>query len=112
MYFDYLREREPDTHILERDYGFALYQELTYHGERAVYIKDIYVLPEFREQHKATEMSEEIQKIAKDNDIKYLLGSVAPSAEGSHRSLLVLLAHGMRLEESGPDLIWFVKEID
>lgn len=111
MYFDYLREREPEMGILEKDQGFALYKELSYYGERAVYIQDIYVHPDFRDQDIASQMSEEIQEIARQDGIKYLLGTVVPSAKGSHASMQVLIAHGMKLVSSENDLLWFVKEI-
>jgi ribosomal protein S18 acetylase RimI-like enzyme len=111
MYFEYLREREPDTKILEKEYGFALYLEMSYDDERAIYIQDIFVLPEYRKQDKASEMSLEIQEIAKSMDIKYLLGSVVPSANHSNRSLQVLMAHGMKLVSADNDLIWLKKEI-
>jgi len=111
MYFEYLSEREPEVKILQRDHGFALYTEKTYNGERAIYIIDIYVQPDFRQTNLATKMSEEIQAEAKESGIKHLLGTVVPTSIGSQESLLVLLAHGMKITESSHDLIWFYKEL-
>jgi GNAT superfamily N-acetyltransferase len=111
MYFEYLREREPEIKILQRDHGFALYSKMTVKGEPAIYISDIYVQPDYRKTRLASEMSEDIQCKAKEEGVKYLVGSVAPSAEGSHESLLVLLAHGMKILESDHNLVWFFKEI-
>lgn len=111
MYFDYLRERMPDLLILEREEGFALYKEVEFNEERMVYIQDIYVSPEHRESDIASQMSEEIQEIAKKEGIKYMLGTIVPSTENSHKSLQVLLAHGMTLALAEDDIIYFYKEI-
>lgn len=111
MYFDYLRERDPDTLILEKEHGFTLYKEVTYREEIVIYIQDIYVTEEYRKTAYATEMSNEISNIAKKRGIKYLLGSVVPSTNNATRSIEVLIAHGMRVDSSEEDLIWFLKEI-
>ena len=111
MYFDYIREREPELQILERAEGFALYKAVDLDGERMVYIQDIYVKPEYRKKAIASEMSQEIQDKAKAEGIGYILGTVVPSAEGSTASIQVLLSHGMSLSHSTDDLIYFYKEL-
>tara|TARA_R110002126_G_scaffold172712_5_gene321512 strand:- start:515 stop:838 length:324 start_codon:yes stop_codon:yes gene_type:complete len=107
MYFDYLAERRPECKILKNDFGFAIYS----YADDAVYIEEIYVRPDFRKEDIASQLSETIQKEAKDLGCGRLLGSVSASAEGSTDSIRVLLSHGMSLLSSQDDLIWFVKDL-
>ena len=111
MYFDYLREREPDLLFLRKEGGFAVYKYVIFRNTQAVYIQDIYVEKSQRHTGLASELSEEIQEMAKNGGVDWLLGTVCPSAKDSHISLKVLIAHGMTLYNSTEDLIWFYKEI-
>ena len=111
MYFDYLKEREPGVHVVQKEHGFAMFTVVTFKEAKAVYIQDIYVKPEYRNSNLASNISEEIQAWAKSEGINTMVGSVVPSTEGSHASLKVLLAHGMTLDSAGQDIIWFYKEI-
>lgn len=105
-YQAYLRERE-GKEILECPEGFATYRVL---GEEC-YLIDIYVKPEFRLSGIAKSIANDVCSIAKESGCKWLTGSVSPPAKGSHESLLVLLAYGMKLLRSEKDLVYFVKEI-
>lgn len=111
MWLEYLRERDPSLKVLEVKEGFATYKYLDLGNEKAVYIEDIYVLPEYRNQDIASRMSEMVQDEAKMDGCKYLLGTVCPSSNNATASLKVLLAHGMTLLKSENDLIWMYKEI-
>lgn len=112
MWLNYIRERNPDTKVLELpNEGFATYKYMDMGSGMAVYIEDIYVVPEMRDQNIASKMSKIIQDEAKLDGCIYLLGTVCPSSNNSTASLKVLLAHGMTLIKSEPDLIWFYKEI-
>lgn len=108
LYANYLREKTTDQ-IMETDHGFATYRFLK--DQNAVYIVDIYVLPEFRKSNVASSMADAIVKAAKEDGYKKLVGSVIPSNKNSTDSLLVLLAYGMSLESSSNDFIVFGKEI-
>lgn len=107
MYFEYLAERRPECKILKNNKGFAVYS----YTEDSVYIEEIYVLPDFRKEDIASQLSETIQEEARNLGYRRLLGSVSASAKGSTDSLRVLLAHGMSLLSSQDDLIWFFKDL-
>lgn len=112
MWSDYIRERFPDINILKEEEGFATYKYFNLNNEKAVYIEDIYIKPEFRKLNLATSFSNKIQEIAKEQGCKYLLGTVSPEAKNATESLKVLLAHNMLLFKSEPNLIWLYKEIN
>jgi ribosomal protein S18 acetylase RimI-like enzyme len=107
MYIEYLKERRPECQVEICDKGFAIYSFM----EDSVYIEEIYVKPEYRQEHIATQLSGKIQEKARQMGCVRLLGSVSPSAQGSTKSLQVLLAHGMTLLSSQDDLIWFSKPL-
>ena len=111
MYLQYIQERNPEMQVLETDKGFATYKYLTLDGHPAVYIEDIYVLPQHRNEDHASAMSQSIQNLAKERGCQYLLGTVCPEAKGSTASLKVLLSHGMQLLKSENNLIWFYLEM-
>ncbi len=108
LYGDYLVERTNDQ-ILENEYGFATYRFLE--NCKTVYIVDIYVIPEARVKGIATDMADQIEKIAKERGCIDMIGTVLPSAKGSTASLAVLLAYGMKLHSSAQDAIILRKEI-
>lgn len=108
LYAKYLTERTNDR-ILEINHGFATYRILP--EQKAVYIVDIFVDPDFRKAGTASQMADEIAKIAKKEGCIKMLGSVVPSMKNSTASLKVLLAYGMTLQSSASDFIIFEKEI-
>lgn len=110
MYGDYIKERLGHG-IIERDEGFATYEFIDSHGVKCVYIRDIYVRPDFRRTSIASDMADAVVTIAIEAGCKRLIGTVVPSAKGSTNSLKVLLGYGMSLHSCGNDLIVFKKEI-
>lgn len=90
LFAEYLKERE-GVDLIHNEKGFAIYSILN----NECYIRDIYVLPEYRKSHVATELANQIQDIAKAKGCKVLTGSVSPQANNSHSSIKVLLAYGM-----------------
>lgn len=108
LYAKYLTERTNDR-ILEINHGFATYRILP--EQKAVYIVDIFVDSDFRKAGTASQMADEIAKIAKKEGCTKMLGSVVPSTKNSTASLKVLLAYGMSLQWSAQDFIVFEKEI-
>lgn len=107
LYSQYLTERTNDL-ILENDWGFATYR---YMPENTVYIVDIFVSPKSRRQDLARTMADCIAAEARAKGCTSMIGTVVPSCKGSHASMLVLIAYGMKLESAGPDLIVFRKEL-
>lgn len=111
MYFEYLKERYPRYHVIEFDHGFCTFYESTFKNEKATYIENIYVRPQYRQTQYATKLSEEVQRRAIAVGSKYLLGTVDPDAQGATISLKTLLGHGMTVDSIDNDLIWFYKEL-
>lgn len=108
LYANYLFEKTND-HIIETDISYATYRYID--EGKTVYIVDIYVLPEFREEDHASDLANGIVTLAKEKGCNKLLGSVIPSAKNSTVSLKVLLGYGMTLESATNDFIVFKKEI-
>lgn len=108
LYAKYLTERTNDK-ILETGHGFATYRMIP--DQKAVYIVDIYVDPDFRKAGTASQIADEIAKTAKKEGFTKMLGSVVPSMKGSTDSVRVLLAYGMKLQSSTNDFIIFEKEL-
>lgn len=99
--------RELGKEIVEDDRGFATFYEF---GD-GIYIEDIYVIPEFRNENVASQMADLIVCVAKERGLTKLYGTVKPTNKGSTVSLKVLLGYGFKLESSINDAIGFVKEI-
>lgn len=108
LYAKYLLERT-DVEILERDDGFATYRFMN--DGKSVYLIDIFVPKDLRNQGIAAEMADLIAKKAKSEGCTEMIGSVKPSTNGSTESLKVLLAYGFKLLSSGDDFIFFRKDL-
>jgi hypothetical protein len=107
-YSDYVQERTDDL-VIENGEGFVQYRYLD-DGE-SVYIVDIYVAKHLRRGHIATHFADIVCDEARRRGFTTLVGSVRPTAKGSTESLKVLLAYGMKLASSGPDAIYFRKDL-
>ncbi len=108
MYAQYLRERT-DDHILETEHGFVTFRFIE--ETKAVYIIDIFVVPEKRESKVGAALADTVIAQAKERGCVEALGTVVPSAKGSTTSLRVLLGYGMQLQSSSNNLIVFRKDI-
>lgn len=106
QFADYKWEREGKI-VLEGRYGFASYSI----DKEYVYIEDIFVIPRQRQSGYASRLANGIARIAKKKGCKYMLGSVSPNSKGSHASMLVLIAYGMKLLSSDRNIIYFKKEL-
>jgi len=108
LYAKYLTERTNDR-ILETGHGFATYRIIP--EQKAVYMIDIFVESDFRKAGTATQMLDEISKIAKKEGCAKLMGCVVPSAKNSTESLRLPLSYGMKLASAGVDFVLFEREI-
>ena len=106
LYAQYISERE-GLHIIEEEHGYATYS----FEPEGVYIRDIFVEKDFRHDLIASGMANKIASIAKAKGLKYLYGSVVPTANFSTSSLKVLLAYGMQLDSCTNNFILMKKEI-
>ncbi len=110
LHSEYLNELLGDS-IIEWDNGFATYRFIDHEGVPSVYIVDIYVRPDFRKTRMATEMADEIKKVAMRNGCKRMIGSVNAFIKDPTRSIKVLLGYGMVFHKSTDAGIVFKKEI-
>jgi GNAT superfamily N-acetyltransferase len=107
LYAAYLEERE-GAHVYETERGMVTY---SFSGPEC-YIKEIYVLPEYRKDGQASRMADHVVALAKEHGCTYVTGSVCPRAKSATESLRVLLGYGMRLHSISPDgLIIFMKDV-
>ena len=100
----YLKERE-NLDSLIREEGFAAYRIA---GEEC-YIRDIWVHPDYRKKGLASEIADDIARIAIAKGCKYLTGSVDTMAHGAHQNVLVLLAYGFKIHSAVQYGIFFRK---
>lgn len=108
LYSMYITERTDDK-IIEIPQGFATYRYLP--NTKSCYIIDIYVKPEFRKSHIASEMANMITTQAIKDGCTNLIGTVVPSAKNSTTSMQVLMSYGMKLDSAAQDVIVFKKDI-
>ena len=106
LYAKYLAERT-DKKILETEKGFATY----YYVNDGCWIEDLFVLPDFRHEHVASQIADEIALKAKEDGCKYLYGTICPTAKNSTDGLKVLLAYGFKLDSCINNFIAFKKEL-
>ncbi len=107
MYGAYLKERL-NKEYYETAFGFVIY---SWYLEDAIYIEELYIKPESRLEGFGTMMVDEVCELARKAGKKYLIGTVAPSANGSTSSLKALLAYKMQLWRIENDLIFLSKEL-
>lgn len=107
LYASYLNELI-GRQVLETPKGLVIY---SINGPECV-IHDIYVCPEYRENREATALADQVKVIAKERGCEWLIGSVTPAANNSHRSLLVLLGYGMKLLKTDGNVVYFGKRIN
>lgn len=107
LYADYLTQRTED-HIIENDMGFITWR---YMPNNQVYIVDLYVRPESRGSHVASDLADMVVSQAKEKGCTELFGTVVPRAKNSDISLKVLQAYGMSLHSANHEIIFMRKEI-
>ena len=105
FYAQYIKERE-EKEIVENEFGFATYK---IYGD-AVYIEDIYVVPEMRKTGMAKTIVEQICFYAKERGAKKVFGSADVTANSSTDSIKFLLAFGATVHSVSGNLIYFSKD--
>lgn len=94
--------------VIETEEGFVTYR---YTDENTVYIENLYVIPELRQNKVASQLAQRVAEEAIVKGCKKMLGSVIPSANNSTVSMKVLLAYGFELDSATADFILFSKEL-
>jgi GNAT superfamily N-acetyltransferase len=109
LYANYLIERTNKL-ILEDDRGFITYYYLS-NEIAGLMIEDIYVLPEFRKNHVASDLANKLVAEAKDLGYTKCWGQVCPAAKNSTESMKVMLAWGLKLHSLSNTVIFLCKDI-
>ena len=107
LYADYVREISTDS-IIETPEGFATYRYLS---DKTVYIVDIFVKPEFRHKHYATELADCIIKEANEKGCIEVLGTVHPQSKTADVRLKAQMAYGFKLHSISNGAIILRKDI-
>lgn len=102
----YIKERL-DQETYEDEKCFFTYEV----SEDEMFVRDIYVLPEFRKSNISGIMTEKMKNIAKENKCTTMYGHVAIGANGYDKSVHLLLKHGFNLHAVTDDLVYFKMEI-
>ena len=106
LYSQYLRERE-GADLIEFSWGFAVYKMAKDH----VYLQDIYVVPEERQNGRGVELMNLVADEARKQGVKTMYGSVAPSTQFSDVMIKIMMGLGFKLHSSQNDLIYLKKDI-
>lgn len=107
LYAQYIKERE-GFETLEVEHGFATYKQIE---PDMVYLRDIFVEDNFRQNGIASDLSKQVALIAKDLGCKKLTGSVCIDAIGVTISMKALLGDGFQYSHASGNMIYFVKDI-
>lgn len=106
MYLDYVSEREGFDGV-ENEHGFATF---IIQGKEC-YLRDMYVRPESRHSGHGQHLLMQVEEAAQEKGCEVLSTSVKPSANGSTRSVKVILEAGFQVAASFQDAIFFKKEL-
>lgn len=107
LYVDYVKERLGRESIVIEDKAFITYEM----DETECYVVDIYVRPDLRKTGIMAEISEKIEKIARDNGCKHMTGTVQVTANNSTNSLSYCLSLGYELWDVQGKVIIIKKEL-
>jgi GNAT superfamily N-acetyltransferase len=105
-YAKYLKELK-NFEMYEDEKGFITFGLM---GD-GLYVEDVYVLPEFRQQHVGSDYVRLIEEKAKEIGLKCVYTSLVPSLKNSHERLIIITSYGFKLCKADNDFIWFIKEI-
>lgn len=106
LYAEYISERE-GKHIVEDEFGFATYSFVEHLN--AVYIEEVFVLPQFRQTGIGASYVSRISELAKSSNYENVITSVSPKAKGATTSLKAILGVGFQLDSMDANLIYFKK---
>lgn len=108
MIADYIKERNPYKEVMKSDKGFCVYY--INEPEDAVYIEDIFIIPEYRDGGEASLFLQSVINLYKGK-VKYVLGSVDITTKGKDKSMKYLLNKGFSLYATQGNIIFVRMEI-
>ncbi len=106
LYAKYIKERE-GAEIIELDEGFLSFQTS---GEEC-FLKDLFILPEFRKEHVGARLVDELEKIGKERGCKIITGVICPAAQGATTAMLGAIKIGFSIHSSGVNQIFITRGI-
>jgi ribosomal protein S18 acetylase RimI-like enzyme len=106
LYRAYLKERE-NAELIERSWGWCSYRVEADH----VYLIDIYVLPQYRQHGKGTELLAAVENVARECGRPAVLGSIATNVQGADKMYNIMHGLGFKIHSSDKDIIYMIKEI-
>lgn len=102
----YFKERE-DFDCIVTDEGFASYKIM---GEEC-YIRDLWVERDYRKSGLASQMADDISRIALSKGCKFLSGSISLTANNPTESAAVLIAYGFKVHSANQLGVFFRKDL-
>jgi ribosomal protein S18 acetylase RimI-like enzyme len=107
MFPEYFKELK-NLELYQTEYGFVLYR---IQNEGQLYIRDLYVKPEYRRGGLGFKMADELVELAKKQGCTMMIADVEPTNGNATSSVKFILAYDMQVAEANDDEILFVKEI-
>lgn len=107
LFLKYKKERE-GVESISVEGAFITYKWL----KDYCYIEDVYCVPELRKTGIAHELSKSVEKLAKENGYKKLLGSVDTTMTNPEQSLIACFNDGFKILNLQGNIIWLNKEIN
>ncbi len=107
LYAQYIAERG-DAKIIELNSGFATYNVI---NEKQVYLMDVFVLPEYRRTHIASELANMVATEGRKQGCVEMITTVLPSLVNSTISLKTVIGYGFTVKSAKENLIVFSKGI-
>ena len=106
MYPQYLKEYD-NFDTLETDFGFIIYKIELDH----IFIRDIYILPEFRNGIKGKILGDLITQVAEENGKPSLVGCVWLKSKTPELTMQYLIRWGMKFAFTDKEMMFFKKDL-
>ncbi len=111
LYARYIHERE-EADLISTDRGFITFRVLNNpHGQRICFIKDFYVLPEFRFKGEGKKLFNEVLEIALFQECTAIVGVVDFNATQWQQSLGIIIGHGFKPTFTDGNMMRLVLEL-
>lgn len=107
MYWEYAKERL-GAEVIQKEYGFAL---LILESDSCLIIQDFYIKPEHRNYKTTKQFFNEIETLAKEFGMQYLVTTIDPATVGATKALKLNLHCGFELISCENELIYLRKVI-
>jgi len=108
MYKDYFEKRTGGVYF-ENEYGFITFHYL---NETTMFIEDVYIKPEFRQQGHGFQLVKHVENIAKETNRNKVMTTVDLSLPLSRDvGVLSSFGIGMKISHVSGSFLYFIKDI-